>query len=162
MPDIDKIITDVIKREGEATNDPTDKGGRTQFGISERNNPEAWLDGKVTEKEAREIYEKKYVVFPGFDRIDDVKLREQLVDFGVLSGPQKAIMELQQILQVDVDGVIGPQTLDALEKDFFRIRIISNSLAVARIKMFVRIVKRDPSQLKYLAGWVNRASEFIL
>ena len=52
---IDRIIDNVIAAEGgsTATNDPADGGGRTQYGISERANPEAWADGKVTAEEAR-------------------------------------------------------------------------------------------------------------
>ena len=51
------IITDIMLREGwdMMTNDPLDKGGRTQFGISEKSNPLAWTDNHVTEAEARAI-----------------------------------------------------------------------------------------------------------
>ena len=62
MPnDIDKIIDDVLEREGGAavTNLPEDRGGRTQYGISERFHKDAWADGKVTKAEARTIYEQK-------------------------------------------------------------------------------------------------------
>jgi hypothetical protein len=38
---------------------------------------------------------------------------------------------------------------------------VSTRLVAARIRMICRIVKRDPSQLKYLAGWVDRALEFL-
>ena len=158
---IEEILTEVIKREGEATNDSQDGGGRTEFGISERANPEAWADGKVTEAEARAIYETKYVKTPHFDLVQDAKLREQLIDYGVNSGPQLAVMELQKALgNVDVDGVLGPQTLATL--DGIYVPSINNRLVIQRVKMFGRIVKKDPSQLKYLNGWLNRALEFIL
>ena len=159
---IEEILTDVIKAEGPETNDSTDRGGRTAFGISEKSNPVAWSDGRVTEEEARAIYERKYVISPGFDKIGDSKLKEQLIDFGVNSGPQLAIMGLQRVLNITADGLLGPKTLAVLDANTYRVRIISNQLAIARIKMFGRIVKKDPSQLKYLNGWLNRACEWII
>ena len=162
MPTIEEIITEVLVKEGVSTDDPIDRGGRTAFGISEKSNPEAWADGKVTEEEARAIYETKYVKFPRFDQISDPHLQAQLIDYGVNSGSQLAIMELQKILGVAVDGIIGPETLEALEVNSYRIRVVNNQLAIARIKMFGRIVKKDPSQLKFIIGWLNRACEWIL
>lgn len=155
------LIDEIIKREGGsvATNDPNDKGGRTQYGISERSNPEAWKDGRVDYNEARAIYEAKYLVGPGFDKIKDSKLRSIMVDFGVTSGPQLAILRLQETLKVKVDGVLGPKTLAALELE--EPRRLANKIALERIKMASRIVKKDPSQLKWLGGWIERFSEFI-
>ena len=105
---IKDIIDDVIRREGgeKATNDEHDGGGRTQFGIAERSNPQAWADGKVTEAEARAIYTAKYIVGPGFDRITDPRLQAQLVDFGVTSGPAVAIQKVQSLVGQEPDGIL--------------------------------------------------------
>lgn len=154
-----EIISEVIAREGAATKDAQDGGGRTQFGISERSNPAAWADGKVTEQEARETYERKYVKGPGFNRIPDDRLRAQLIDFGVNSGPAVAIQKLQEILQVEADGILGPQTLAAIAAD--RADELNNLLVGARVRMIGRIVSKNPSQLKFLSGWLNRATEFL-
>lgn len=160
MASIEEIITDVLRREGEiATNDPLDPGGRTQYGISERANPGAWADGHVTEDEARAIYEKKYVAGPGFDRVSDARLRAQLVDFGVTSGPTVAIMKLQEILGVTVDGIFGPVTLHQLVQE--HPMFVNTELVKKRIQMINRIVKKNPSQIKWLEGWVNRALDFL-
>lgn len=155
----EQIITDIIKREGPATNDPEDRGGRTQYGIAEASNPEAWADDKVTEDEAREIYTRKYIRWPKFDKIEDFHLRAQLVDFGVTSGPMIAIMKLQEIVGATVDGVIGPQTLAAVKLQ--HPESVSTRLVASRIRMICRLVKKNPSDLKYLNGWVNRALEFL-
>lgn len=154
-----KIINDVLKREGEATQDPADKGGRTSFGISEKANPQAWADGSVSEAEAREIYLQKYVKFPGFDRITDAQLQAQLVDFGVNSGPQLAIRKLQEILGVSADGVLGPETLSALAT--VHPEDVNSALVASRVRMIGKIVSKDPSQLKFLSGWLSRAVEFL-
>jgi lysozyme family protein len=155
------IIDNVLRREGgsKKTDDPLDGGGRTQYGISEASNPEAWADNEVTEAEARAIYEAKYLKGPGFDKISDPRLRDLLVDFGVTSGPALAIMKLQEIVKTKVDGVLGPKTLVALAT--WEPRRLSNKLALARIQMTGRIIKRDPSQIRFLEGWLNRFSEFV-
>ena len=162
MSDFDKVIDDVIKREGgaKATNDPADKGGRTQFGISEKANPEAWKDGVVTDQEAREIYLKKYVVGPGFHRIppSHKSTQTQLIDFFVTSG-YVATKKLQEILKVEADGIFGSETLKAmLGVDD---RTLNNLLMAARVKMVGGIVKRDPSQNRFLVGWLERFLSFL-
>lgn len=157
---IDEIITSVEVAEGgdRITVDPSDKGGRTQYGISEKSNPDAWKDGVVTEKEARKIYFNKYVKGPKFDQILNPNLQAQLIDYGVNSGPAIAIQKVQTILGIHVDGILGPASLGAINTTTIN---LNNRLVGERIKMICGIVVKDPSQLKYLAGWVNRAIEFL-
>lgn len=159
----DSIISDVIEAEGgsKMTNDPDDKGGRTQYGISERANPQAWLDGKVTEEEAREIYLQKYVIWPKFHLIpaSHAALQKQLIDFGVPSGHYIAIQKLQKVLGLTEDGVIGPKTLAAVAAS--DPRAVNNAVVVERCLMFARICQKNPSQLKYLAGWLARGLSFL-
>lgn len=156
---VNDIIDGVIAREGPPTNDARDAGGRTQFGIAEASNPEAWLDGKVTEEEAREIYARKYVVGPGFDRIHDPRLQALMVDFGVTSGPQLAIMKMQGVLGIAVDGILGDDTLRAAI--MAGVPLI-NKVVAERLRLIGRIVSKDPSQAKFALGWINRALEFLI
>src|SRR3990167_4193750 len=164
MANLYDVISDVIEAEGGAkvSNDPSDAGGRTQYGISEKANPKAWADGKVTEQEAREIYTAKYVVWPKFHTIppSHAKIQAQLIDMGVLSGPQHTIQKLQEILGVKTDGDFGPKTLAALiERDS---REINNLLIASRIRMIGRIVAKSPSQAKFVSGRLNRCLDFLI
>lgn len=156
--EVDKVITQVEITEGgeKVTVDPTDKGGRTQYGISEKSNPKAWEDGVVTEKEAREIYYNKYVKGPKFDLITYLPLQAQLIDYGVNSGPAIAVSKLQGLVGAKVDGVLGPDTLSKLTDPVK----INKLLVGERIRMICKIVQKDPSQLKYLLGWCDRALQF--
>ena len=158
----DDIIDDVILKEGGSatTNDPSDKGGRTTYGISERANEAAWKDGVVTKEEARAIYITKYVVQPGFDQVQDEHLRHLLVDFGVLSGPGTAIKALQRALGTREDGVLGLDTLSKVNAHTDS-RKIHNRVVEERVKLMGRIVQKNPSQLKWLSGWLNRSISFI-
>jgi lysozyme family protein len=159
MKTTDGIINDVLKREGGDVNDPVDTGGPTRFGISKNNNPDAWRNGPPSEAAARDIYQKKYVIGPGFDKIRDVALQAQLVDFGVNSGPAVAVMKLQGILHVTQDGVLGPETLAALSAH--HPDDVNTSLVAERVKMICKLVQQNPSQVKFLLGWCSRALEFL-
>ena len=53
------IIKKVLKHEGGYVNDPTDRGGETNFGISKRAFPEEDIKG-LTEDRAKYIYFEKY------------------------------------------------------------------------------------------------------
>lgn len=164
----DKIITNIIKAEvgnepnGGYTNDPADPGGRTQYGISEKSNPKAWADDKVTEQEAREIYTAKYIIWPRYHTIPPShrKVQEQLIDWGVNSGPGVATRNLQTILGVEADGVFGPGSLAALIST--DPKVTNNRLAAARVKMVCRVVQKNPTQIKYLVGLVDRALSFLI
>lgn len=152
------LIDEIIEREGNATNDPKDRGGRTQFGISERSNPEAWKDGKVTYEEARRIYEKKYL--KPFKGLEDHAAYSQLVDFGVTSGPKLVVSKIQEIAGASVDGIIGPKTIaEVLSIDQIW---LNNQVVAERLRMIGRICSKDLSQVRFLNGWVNRALEFLI
>src|SRR5690606_9651751 len=75
---IDKLITDVMRREGwdKYTNHPADRGGPTKWGITLR----AWSDylgqemtpadvQAITEFGARRFYEDVFFKRPKFDRL---------------------------------------------------------------------------------------------
>jgi lysozyme family protein len=159
--ELKSIIDEILKAEGgsKATNDPKDAGGRTQYGIAERSNPAAWADNKVTEEEARAIYLRKYISGPGFDRIADPKLHHFLCDFGVHSGPGIAIKYLQRAIGVPDDGVLGPRTLEAVNN--FDAGLLLKRLVAERAKMIARLVAKNPSQVRFLVGWMNRILGFL-
>ena len=164
MSDDKTIIDAIIKAEvdpndpSKVTNDPADAGGRTQWGISERANPEAWADGQVTEQEARDIYERKYVRSPGFSNIHDFKLKHLLVDFGVNSGPTIAVKALQDAVGATPDGILGPDTLAKL--DALDAKLVTNRVVDARLRLIGRIVSKDWKQAKFCGGWIGRALDF--
>jgi lysozyme family protein len=165
------IIDDIIRREGGAkeTNDPADSGGRTKYGISEKSHPEAWADGDVTYDEARTIYEKVYILKEKFDLIPDETLKHQVIDFGVLSGPNTAAKLLQQVLGVKTDGEIGPKTLEAIKNypagklfgtSVPGIVLLNLAFRDARTVFYVSLAKSRPKDQKYVIGWVRRTQEF--
>lgn len=156
----DDIIDAILEREGsEYTDDPADRGGPTKWGITIPDLPigsTAETVQALTRERAVEIYRQKYILSPGFGTIP-LPLRAQVVDCGVLHGVTTAVRMLQEALGVPVDGKLGPLTLRAVDGT----PNVGNKLAIVRLKYIARIVQKNPSQAKWLAGWVNRATSFI-
>ena len=94
----DDVITRILAEEGGFSNDPSDHGGATNFGITAAElgryrgygRPATVAEVKaLTEEEARAIYTTRYV--PPFASIPFDTLRAQLVDYGVLSPTMEAV-----------------------------------------------------------------------
>jgi lysozyme family protein len=156
---VDTLIDEIIARESSKdTNDPNDAGGRTKYGISIHANPEAWVNGPPTRDAAAKIYLDRYIVQPGFLQVTPEYLMDQLVDYGVTSGPLTAIMHLQRVLGLKQDGQLGPVTLAALKtQDPIT---LNNKLVDDRVLMMARIVQKHPSDIEFLFGWLTRALGF--
>lgn len=161
-----KIIDEIIEREGRVyTNDPDDSGGPTKFGITQKT-LSAWRGYEVTpeevegleESEARDIYTHEYVTKPNFDKIEWEGLRDLIIDGGVHSGQKTSAKWLQEATGVTVDGMVGPMTLGAVNRNPVGIfwRVIS-----LRRKHFRDLAKKRSKDLKYLWGWNNRLDEII-
>ena len=60
----------------------------------------------------------------------------------------------------DQDGVIGPQTLNAIRR--MGAAKVNNLLMAERIKFMGKIVSSDHSQAAFINGWLNRALEFMI
>jgi lysozyme family protein len=157
--DDQKIIADVIKREGGVSNDPADRGSLTYEGISSISNPDLFKNGLPSDAQVRQRYEEKYIMGPGFNQITDSKVKSLLVDWGVNSGPAIAIKNLQAILHVDQDGILGAETAQAANS--LHPEDLVNSLVAKRVQMIGRLITNNPSQAKFAAGWLNRAVEWL-
>lgn len=108
--------------EGGYSNHPNDPGGPTKYGVTlktlraHRRNPNlAAEDVKaLTLTEAEDIYRKSYWTQSGSDLLP-AGLDYSAFDFGVNSGPATAVKRLQKVLGVSQDGIVGAQTLAAID-----------------------------------------------
>lgn len=176
---IDEIITHVLKAEGwdAYTNHPADKGGPTKWGITQK----AWAGYRghdvseqdvqeITEAQARDFYEKLYVIGPKFHQLPD-KLVPLVVDGGVNSGVRAASKWVQRAVGAKQDGWIGPKTIEAV---YAQNQLTTFLRIVAyRTKLYGRLVSRDPKlkaakdagfrlQAEFASGWNNRIMDFVL
>lgn len=165
----DQLIDDILRREGGGTftNNPSDRGGPTKYGITARTlanyrgmqRSATIAEVKaLTEDEARAIYRTQYL--RPFEAIPFEHLVAQLVDYGVNAGPMEAIKALQRCLGVEADGILGERTKTALYAQ--PQRFTNNALVAYRCQFYVDIVKKDHTQAKFLLGWIARACVFVL
>jgi lysozyme family protein len=132
MTFLDTAINNLIAIEGGYVNHPADRGGPTNFGITEavaRANGYTGLMQDLPRSMAREIYVRRYWSEPGFDRVAAISepVAAEMLDTGVNMGPAWATMFLQRSLNafgrngeaypvLAVDGKCGPGTLSALQQ----------------------------------------------
>ena len=166
--DVEKILRGVLDREGWPvyTVHPNDRGGPTKGGITLRT-LESWRGRRctraelqrLTEDEALAILSRRYAEANGIQRVTDLDLRTQLIDDAVLSGPFIAAKDLQEALGVVVDGIIGPQTLAAIDRD--GAAVVGRRLVVERSLRLARHVQQHSDQLVFLVGWLTRTLSFL-
>ena len=148
--EVAEMIDKLIEREGGYVHDSRDPGGETQFGISKRSYPDLNIKA-LTRDDAKGIYRRDYYERFGLDRLDDLRTIEWILDWLVHSGPS-VIGRIQQELKLEPDGILGPQTAQALNrmkdpKDLLR----------WRLKFLVRLTRHP-----FITGWVNRLVELGL
>lgn len=108
----DAVIPVILRSEGGYVNDSADPGGETKFGISKAAYPTVDIKG-LTEEKAKAIYRRDYWEKPRIDRLP-APIDLAVFDAAVNKGPGVAIKLLQTAVGADQDGIIGPQTLDAV------------------------------------------------
>lgn len=169
---VDGIITAILRREGGFVNHKSDRGGPTNFGITQATYSD-WLGRPATldevrnmeEETAREIYLKNYFYAPRLNALP-AQLQAQLLDMAINHGPRNALRILQRVLnmagfQCDTDGTCGPQTVkQAAKAQVAMNELLTNALSEAREEFYRTIVARDPSQKVFLKGWLSRSREF--
>ena len=169
MADFEKAFQWMLPHEGGYCNDPDDKGGATNAGIThgtlERWNrsfpdhafPESVLE--LTLDQVRTIYLTWYWL-RGFEKITSQRVATKVFDFGVNAGPARSVRLAQETLarlgfRIHADGMLGPMTISAL--NMAEERSFLNGFVVRLEDYYRQLVFNDPSQNKFLHGWLNRA-----
>ena len=161
---IDELV--VAKEGGYKLIDvPGDRGGQTYAGISRRANPRwsGWEEvdlGIMPSKYKVAIkYESDYWKPMKLDSIFEIEKQKVLLSCAVLSGVRTATLLAQGVVGETKDGIMGSKTVGAINsmsRDYF-----CAYFALARIARFSRICQQNPSQNKFLRGWVNRVLEEV-
>lgn len=164
-PRFDICLGLVLGSEGGYSNDKDDHGGATNGGITQATY-DGWRVGRglgrqpvlgISGDEIRQIYFDLYWT-PGRCAALPAPLDYVHFDGCVNHGNGQAAKFLQRALGVAADGVVGPHTLRAVGEDA-RAGDIGNTIRtiLSQREIFYHdIVKRDESQRKFLAGWLNR------
>lgn len=135
--------------------DPLDAGGETKYGVAKNGNPD--LD--ITSLDwtgAKDVYFRKYWLAGSCDKLPP-RIAVLHFDCCVNHGITRAGKFLQEAVGVDVDGVIGDETLAAVEEQ--DPMAICNFICDIRSDFFNGIVQRKPNQKRFLNGWLRRCEE---
>lgn len=188
MADINILIPKILRWEGGFVNDPTDKGGATNLGITLKN----WKiegydkdgDGDIdvddikilTIDDFKPFFKRLY--WDNYWKADNIKnqsIANILVDWCYNSGSH-GVRIPQQLLGTIVDGKVGAKTLETLnnanQQEFF------NKVWNARKQFYLNIVEKSVNeykaknptwkekdllkftQKKFLQGWLNRLNSY--
>ena len=148
----------VLRSEGGFADNPLDSGGATNFGIT-RATLSNWLRHPASVADvqalsvdtATAIYQASYWNAIKGDSLP-LGIDYAVFDEAVNSGPSKAAKDLQSVLGVPVDGVIGPVTLAAAAKAE-PVGVI-NALCDARMAF----LKSLATWATFGAGWSTRVA----
>ncbi len=161
------IVSDILRREGGFVNHQADRGGPTNFGITQavlsawRKQPVTLDDvKKMTQAEARAIYHHDYITAPRFDQIKNPALQALVIDCGVNHGVNRATRWLQEAVATKSDGVIGPITLAAINRAVPEMAY--KRVLAQRCLFYGQIISRDPTQAVFASGWMARLADFII
>lgn len=158
-PAFDAALRFTLWSEGGLSDDPKDRGGRTNWGITHltydtwrfmRKLPLRPVD-LMTREEMRAIYLENYWT-AGTCQPMPAKLGIAHFDWCVNHGPSGAKRMLQAVLGVKVDGSVGQRTLEAINA---RSDVVAAYIQ-ARREWYHDAVDRDESQGRFLTGWLNR------
>ena len=158
-----RALAFTLRYEGGYVNHPKDPGGATMKGITQATY-NAWRRARalarravayIRSEEVEEIYRRRYW---NVMRCDDIaaaspELAICLFDFGVNSGPARAVKYLQRSALVNADGIIGPKTIVAIfnavrkdERQFVRSYIATRETFVRGLRTWKTFGR----------GWMNR------
>jgi lysozyme family protein len=160
----------ILPAEGGYVNNPNDKGGMTNKGITWT----VWVSVfgdthdrfmAMSSDDWSVIFKKLYWDKALADDIDSQRIANLIVDWLWGSGqyyPEKDTQEIVNTVlhgHIATDGVFGPATIAAInsanEEELY------NDL-IARRKDFIdNIVKTNPSQEEFHQGWINRLNKLV-
>ena len=168
MAKLELLSPKIAKWEGGYVNDPTDKGGVTNMGVTISTwqqvgydkNHDGHIDSsdiKLLNKDDFKFVLKKYWNIWQADKINNQSIANILVDWVWGSGKWGVIIP-QRLLGLQDDGVVGDITLSHLNQ--LNQKELHQTIFNARLKFLDDIVKKNPSQQKFIKGWKNRLNDF--
>jgi len=149
----------ILSWEGGFVNDPHDRGGATNKGVTIGTFRQVFGKDKtvadlkaITDEQWMTIFRKYYWDKWKADGINSQSIANLLVDWLWASGSY-GVKIPQRVLGVSIDGIVGTKTIAAIngyknEKELF------TKLWKEREAFFTRIAVG--SQKKFLRGWLNR------
>lgn len=166
MSDFETLVAGVLKHEGGYVNHPSDRGGATNYGITQRVY-DGWRKEQnlpvrdvslLTQADAVAIYHRLYWMPARCGSLPDA-VRAIHFDSAVNHGVKRAGLLLQDAADVfPRDGIVGPATIVACAGTYAPL-LLARYIA-ARYRFYGAIIQNDRSQLVFMAGWMRRMQAF--
>jgi lysozyme family protein len=161
---LDDALKLIFGHEGGYSNVPTDKGGPTKYGVTQRTLSDhlgraaTISDVKsMTLETAETIYRQSYAKPIRFDDLPS-GLDYAVLDFAINSGPKRAVMELQEVLGVRADGWIGEATMAAIHSYPGGVRALIQHYCDARMSFLRRLRSKKTGFPVNGRGWTIRVT----
>jgi lysozyme family protein len=171
MANYQNIISFILQAEGGFVNDPADQGGATNKGITYSTWKIIFGDTwnrfmAMSDADWQQIFVSLFWDGIKADQIQNQAIADFLVDwywgsgiyavgkdyYGTAYGVQPVLNSLGA--QIAVDGQIGPQTLAAINAADST--ALLDALRQNRSDFYNAIAQHNPSQNRFLVGWMNR------
>ena len=107
-------------------------------------------------EQAMDFYKRTFWDRMKLDKVDNDNTATELFVFAVNAGTRNAVRKAQKIVGVEVDGLVGPMTLKALNN--FDSNQFDMKFDEIEIQFYDDLIKKRPSFACYRAGWMNRAT----
>lgn len=151
--------------EGGYSNVKTDAGGPTKYGVTHKTLAQHRGVASVTAEqvkamtlaEAEKIYRTGYWTQSGGDLLP-AGLDYAAFDFGVNSGPARAVKVLQRLVGVPEDGNAGPQTLAAVNAFPGGLAHLIRAYCEARMAFLRSLTNKQTGFPKNGRGWTIRVT----
>lgn len=175
MANIEQLIEEVIEREGGYVNHPADRGGATNWGVTEAVARRQGYVGDMRalpRSDAAAIYKRLYWLSPRFDAVAEraPKLAAEMFDTGINMGTGTATGFLQRALNalnregrdypdLKVDRAVGPATLSALDAFLAKRGKAAEGVLLKAVEAlqgahYLNIAEARPSQEAFVYGWL--------
>ncbi|SJZ53744.1 glycoside hydrolase family 108 protein [Selenihalanaerobacter shriftii] len=161
----EKAFEKILEYEGDYSNDEDDHGGKTKYGITEELARNVGYTGSIKEltlEKAKDIYYNNFWIKYNYNEIGDDRVAIECFEQAVNMGPDTAIKNLQKAYnllsnnEIVVDGIVGPQTLNAVNNNCEHKDALLKLLNIFQAEKYIGIVKNDESQKKFIRGWLKR------
>ena len=176
MAEFKITLQKTLAHEGGYVNDPDDAGGETYKGISRANHPnwKGWsiidlaksistfpgnlLNNVELQKQVELFYLYEFWIPMKADLLSNQTSCDSIFAFAVNTGMTTSIRIVQSIVGTNVDGIVGVKTLSKINSMDFG--YFQAALTVAKLKYYLHVIRRRPTNKKFLLGWISRSLSF--
>ena len=161
----------ILHHEGGFVDNINDRGGATNFGISQ-----AFLksiDSKLRPSDltldmAKSLYHEYFWSPLRLDEIENQTVATFVFDTAVNCGNSKSSEILQRAIfqqrPIEIDGIIGAKTIkicNEITGNELNEMFLIDCLKSIRKNFYLRIVEKNPEQRVFIKGWFNRVNDFF-